>query len=169
MSSYRLRLTPSLSGRYQDGGLIDSITAGGDLPSLAATLTQGAGETWQQVLVPVSLTAGGNLDVDLADPANSLTDRAGRPLNLSVLYAAVLTVAAPDGVKKLRLGPQNLTNAAQLWFGGVGATAYETVDRYAIRVSQGGWAVTPGTGDLLRVNNPTGVTVAGSLFLVGKQ
>lgn len=169
MSTYQLRLSATGSGFYQDGGLSDLIAVGGDLPQLGVTIVQTGVEVWQQVLVAVSLAAAANLDIDLASASNTVKDRAGRPLNLSKLYAVVLAVTNPDGTKALRLGPQNVANGCQLWFGTTGATGYETVDRQVIRYSQAGWTVTPGTGDVLRVNNPTGVAVAGSLFLVGKQ
>lgn len=169
MSTFQLRLSTTGSGFYQDGGLSDLIAVGGDLPALAANFVQTGVEVWQQVLVAVSLAAAANLDIDLANASNTVKDRAGRPLNLSKLYAVILAITSPDGTKSLRLGPQNVANGCQLWFGTAGATGYETVDRQVIRYSYAGWTVTAGTGDVLRVNNPTGVTVAASLLLVGKQ
>ena len=169
MSTFRVRIDPQVSGYYADGGLVDTLAAGQDIPSLLKTYTQAAGETWQQVLVAVSLAAGANLDIDLANASNTVEDRAGRPLNLAKLYAVVLAVTSPDGTKALRLGPQNVANGCQLWFGGTGATAYETVEDGVVRWSYSGWTVTAGTGDILRVNNPGATTVAGSLYLVDKQ
>lgn len=169
MSTFRARFEPRVAGYYADGGLADSIATGQDLPNLLATFTQAAGETWQQVLIAVSLAAGANLDIDLANASNTVKDRAGRPLNLARVYAVVLAVTSPDGTKALRLGPQNVANGCQLWFGGTGATAYELVENGVVRWSYSGWTVTAGTGDILRVNNPGATTVAGSLYLVGKQ
>jgi hypothetical protein len=169
VSTFRCQLRPRVQGVYQDGGLVDVLATAGDLPDLDLEYLQGAGETWQHVLIAVSLAASANLDIDLANASNTVKDRAGRPLNLAKLYAVVLAIDSPDGTKALRLGPQNVSNGCQLWFGGTGSTNYELVDRTVVRAGSGGWTVTAGTGDILRLNNPTAGTVAGSLYLVGKQ
>lgn len=169
MSTFRCQVMPRVQGVYQDGGLTDVIATAADLPDLDLAFAQTGAQVWQHVLVAVSLAAAANLDIDLANASNSVKDRAGRPLNLAKLYAVVLAVDAPDGAKALRLGPQNVSNGCQLWFGGTGASNYELVDRTVVRASYAGWTVTAGTGDVLRVNNPTAGTVAAALYLVGLQ
>jgi hypothetical protein len=169
VSTFQLRLKTTGSGFYQDGGLTDMLSVGGDLPQFAVTRTQTGVEVWQQVMVAVSLAASASLDIDLADPANTLLDRVNRPLNLSKLYYLALAVTSPAGTKSLRVGPQNVTSGAQLWFSGVGAGAYEVVDQWVQRPSFSGWTVTAGGARVLRINNPSAVTVAGTLYLAGKQ
>jgi hypothetical protein len=84
------------------------------------------------------------------------------------IRAIILVIKDPTSAKRLRVGPQNVTNAAQLGFGGVGAQAYLEFDRFAIleRIYTG-WTVTPGTGDLLPINNPSGVSVDVAVWVLG--
>jgi hypothetical protein len=113
-----------------------------------------------------SVGAGLNDDLDLA---GSLLNDLGEAFVLSRVKLLVISIVAPDGTKKLRVGPQGLANAWQGPFGGVTAPCYKEVTHWELIVNEpvAGYLVTPGTADLLRVNNPGAGSVTYNILLAG--
>lgn len=105
---------------------------------------------------------------DLLDLAGGLSDYKGNAITLTTLKRALVKVVSADGSKRLRVGPQNQANAAQLGWGGTGATVYADVyDVLDLRHPWAGWAVTAGTGDVFPVYNPTAGSIDYAVWLLG--
>jgi hypothetical protein len=66
------------------------------------------------------------------------------------------------------VGPQNVANAAQLWFGGVTADFYEIVHEGVCRrrTDATGWAITATTADKLGIYNPGAGSVTYRIWLI---
>lgn len=147
-----------------------AVTIGSGFPAVSTgNLANGTGNQQANTLYvsQFSVSAGGNTDIDLA---GGLTDFRGNTITFTAIKMLLLAISSPDGTKKLRVGPQGVSNAAQLWFGGVGATVYEEVfDAVCRWNTYAGWGVTAGTGDILRVNNPGAGAVSANLILIGVQ
>ena len=109
----------------------------------------------------LSIAATTTLQVDFK---SGETDLLGNAVNLQSvkLVAVVVTTASAT----LWVGPQNLTNACQLWFGGVGSTDKAKVTDRFWNSDAGGWAVGSST-KILGINNPGGSTVSGYLICAG--
>jgi hypothetical protein len=142
------------------------------LPNLA--LAYGAGTVldngrvqandWFRGVVTIAATTTVTLDLIGSSRQNPW----GVDLAFTSLRYVLAAVVNADGSKKVRIGPQNTANAAQLWFGGVGAQAYdEECWRLEKFSPPAGWAVTAGTGDLFVLNNPGGSSIDVALLLAG--
>ena len=114
-----------------------------------------------------SILTTANDDLDLA---GGLTSSFGETITFAIVKILVVAIDTPDGSKKLRVGPQAVANAWQGPWGGTGATVYTDVLDWAVLVNDKwtGIAVTAGTGDILRLNNPTGGTVIYRIFIAGE-
>lgn len=146
-----------------------TVQIGSGFETLTYTLEDGTGvgQANQLYAAQVTVPAGGNLDLDLS---GGLTNFRGATITFTKVKLAVFAVVAPDGTKKVWVGPQGVTNAAQLWFKGAGADAAEEVFRHAQHVHpDAGWTVTAGTGDKLRLANPGGADVLVDVLMVGVQ
>jgi hypothetical protein len=100
--------------------------------------------------------------------SGSYTNPFGTTLAFTSIRCIGVAIQSPDGALKVRVGPQNVANAAQLWFGGVGATAYEETCWGVLKLSPpAGWAITAGTGDLIVINNPGATAVTVAVFIAG--
>lgn len=161
----------SLSG---NGSVTDSansatqpITIGsGVMPTLASEYTYGTGSAQVNAFYAASRTLAATT-FDLLN-LTTLPNALGTTFSLTRLKLLVISIDSPDGTKSLRVGPQNQSNAAQLWFGGTGATVYETIftgqkweDPYA------GYTVTATTGDILPIYNPGGSSVTYGIWILG--
>jgi hypothetical protein len=105
---------------------------------------------------------------DSIDLNGSLTGPLGDAVNWTTVRLVIVAIESPDGTKLLRVGPQNVANAAQLGFGGTGAQAYLETDTFAVLPRPyGGWAITPATADLLPVKNPSAVSVDYDIWIIG--
>lgn len=140
---------------------------GANFDPLTQTFTWGTGnqqakEYWHDTR---TITAGANDDMDLA---GGLTSPLGATITFTAIKAFLLLIDAHDGTKSLRVGPQGVANAWQGWHGGVAAGNYNTVHEWMVMVnSYSGWAVTAGTGDILRINNPGGTSVSYHIWILG--
>jgi hypothetical protein len=115
----------------------------------------------------LSIAGSGTTSIDLSGSV-SYKNPFGTTLAFTAIKYAFFGILAPDGAKLARVGPQNVTNAAQLWFGGVGATCYETVYYRSEKLGPpAGWAITAATADLLPINNPGATTISVLVFIAG--
>lgn len=113
-----------------------------------------------------SVGAGLNDNLDLA---GALTNDLGEAFVLTKVKLLLVSIAAPDGTKKLRVGPQGITNAVQLNFGGVTAACYKEITNFDLLVYEpvAGYTVTAGTADLLGINNPGAGSVTYNILIAG--
>jgi hypothetical protein len=106
---------------------------------------------------------------DLLDLSGSLTDAFGTVIAATKLKLAVVSVSAPDGAKKLRVGPQGQSNVIPGPWGGVGATVYKEVTHWSLVAWEpvAGFSVVGGTSDIFPIYNPTASPVTYSVLLAG--
>lgn len=136
-------------------------------PAFDRTYTNGSGAQQATIYFANSYTIAGaaNQDIDLT---GALTDDMGQTVSNAVIKELLVAIDTPDGVMSVRVGPQGVANAWQGPFGGTVATSYETVyDVQRWTNSWNGWAVTAGTGDILRLNNPGGTAITVHVVILG--
>jgi hypothetical protein len=139
----------------------------GGFPAVGFSLTYGTGnlqaQSWWSDKRTVAAGATDSIDLN-----GVLTGPLGAAIAFTSVRAIVIAIDTPDGTKLLRVGPQNVTNAAQLGFGGTGAQAYLETDTFCVLPRPyGGWALTAGTADLLPVKNPSAVSVDYYVWVIG--
>lgn len=161
-----------------------TLTKANDVAAIATSFSIGSND-WPEVthefedgtadgkaneiyLAQLTIAAGATTSIDLS--GTTYDNPFGEDLALTAVRAIVVTVEEPSSSKVVRVGPQNVANAAQLWFGGTGATCYEEVYNSVFRFrSTGGWTVTAGTGDLLPINNPGASSVVVNVLVIGTK
>jgi hypothetical protein len=160
-----------LSAYIRDGGtgavLRKKFGLTASVPALAVDLTYGttsAKANWMYYASrTVAATTADNLDL-----SGSLTDGLGNTISATKLKLAVIAIASPDGTKSLRVGPRGVANAAQLNFGGVAATDYQTVTHWWwLYEPVAGYTITAATADIFGVYNPGAGSVTYSVLLAG--
>ena len=135
--------------------------------TFASGTSSGQFDNWWHDSRTVTATTYDNLDLR----GGTVSTKLNLILDFQKIKLGVIAIRSPDGTASLRIGPQNVTNAWQGAWGGVGATAYSTVfhshvfafDPYT------GFAVTAGTGDILGIYNPGASSVTYDIFLLGIQ
>jgi hypothetical protein len=145
----------------------DSVVIGqNSFPQCLLSLTDGTGdEQAQQWWSDLRTVAAGA--TDSIDLYGSLTGPLGNTVQPVTIRAIIIAVVSPAVAKYLRVGPQNVANAAQLGFGGVGAQAYLEFDKFIPLIrAYGGWAIAAGTGDLLPIKNPSAVSIDYAIWVL---
>lgn len=163
--------------RVLGGGRIRNTTTGqmqpfifgkNSLPARVRSFTYGTGDNQVNKAYFAQRTLNATTTESL-DLAGGITDYAGAAITLTVLKYAYLAIVSPDGTKALRVGPQNVANAAQLGWGGTGATVYDTIyTDWELYRPIDGYAITAGTGDLFPVHNPGAEAVTYAILLMGE-
>lgn len=147
---------------------VDSIGIGANnFPAVGFSLTDGTGnlqaKSWWSDQRTVAAGATDSLDL-----FGSLTGPLGDAFNLATVRLIIIQIVDPDGTKLIRVGPQGVSNAAQLCFGGVGSTVYVESDTFVILARPyGGWAITTATADLLPVKNPSASSLDYVVWIIG--
>lgn len=134
------------------------------------TLTNGTGSGQANCVYKkaISLAATTYLDIDLKGGGGELDVR-GTAMAMTAVKAVLLVVTTPAAATSLRFGPQNRTNAAQLWFSGVTADEYVTVlDKLYMADARAGWSLGAST-KVVSIYNPGAATVAGTLWVFGTK
>ncbi len=151
-----------------DGASLRRTFGKGSLPAVDLSLSLGTGNNqiiWEYWSPARVLTATTTESFDLS---GVLTDAFGTTINATRLKLAVVIIHSPDGTKNLLVGPQNVSGAAQLGWGGTGSTVYQTVyDWFVLHHPWGGWTITNSTADKFPVTNPTGSSITYSILLAG--
>lgn len=168
-----LDITANVS--FSGGGIITDSANGatqpasvgqGVLPSLLSAYTYGTGTAQVNAFYAASRTVAATT-FDLIN-LTTTTAALGTTFSLTKLKFLLVAVQSPDGTKSLRVGPQNQSNAAQLWFGGTGATVYDTVFTYRVWENPyAGYTVTASTGDILPIYNPGASSVTYGIWILG--
>lgn len=147
---------------------VDSVRVGqGAFDAITKSFTFGTGNSqansWWHDERSILTTA--NDDLDLSGVLDNLFDS---DIAFTAIKWLLIDLDAPDGTKSLRVGPQNVANGWTAPWGGGGATVYQTVHTQMFLISPyGGYAVTAGTGDILRIHNPGASTVTYRIWLGG--
>jgi hypothetical protein len=128
----------------------------------------GAGQANQVFLASFSINAttmqlydlkGGNGELDVLNAALAMT----------AVKLVIVEITTPAASTSIRFGPQNQTNAAQLWFQAATANFYDTVsDALFQKDARAGWAL-DSTHKVLGLYNPGAAAVAGTLLVVGTK
>lgn len=138
-----------------------------DWPDLALEYEHGtgSGQVDKQFVGSYTILTTANQDLDLS---GVLVDDFGTTISFTKIKELIVAIDTPGATKSLRVGPQNVTNGWQGFWGGTGATVYDTVD-HSMRWSDPytGKTVTAGTADILRINNPSGVSVTVHVLILG--
>lgn len=159
-----------LSAFWKDGttGAVLSKTFGAlGVPELDVSLTFGTISGKANWAYYASRTVA-TVTADNLDLSGSLTDGLGNTINATKLKLLVLAINAPDGTKALRFGPRGVSNAAQLNFGGVSGTDYQTVTHWHLMYEPvAGYTITAATNDIVGIYNPTAASVTYSILMMG--
>lgn len=139
---------------------------GAILPAVRVRYSYGTGnaQVTKWYLNRHTLAAGAYLDLNLTSGLTAL----GAAQAFAALKRVVVALVAPDGTKRLRVGPQGRTNAAQLWFQAVTANFWE--ETYTLVWKDRpvtGWPVTAGAADVLSIHNPGAASVDCAVWLLG--
>lgn len=154
-------ITDSANSATQPAGIGQGV-----LPSLLSNYTYGTGNFQVNAFYAANRTVAATT----FDNFNLTTGPAalGTVFSLTKLKLLVVAIVSPDGTKKLRVGPQNQSNAAQLWFGGTGTTVYDEFTAYRVWENPyAGYTVTATTGDILPIYNPGAGPVTYGAWLLG--
>jgi hypothetical protein len=132
------------------------------LLTLATGTGTGQGNVWWSDQRTLATATNENLDLN-----GALTNAIGQALALTKVNFLFVAIVAPDGVKKLRVGPGTATPFALPW-GGT-APYVEVIDWLPLIVNRYGYAVGAGATDTINVANPTAVSVTYNVWVVGSQ
>lgn len=154
---------------------IGSVSAQGavgsdDFPEMTHDWEDGTGDGQANEVYSALLTIAASSTTSLDLSGAAIENPFEEAIAFTTIVAVFLAVVDPASTKRVRLGPQNVANAAQLWFGGTGATVYQEIyDDFAMVRKTGGWTITAGTGDLLPISNPDGVDVDVAILIIGRK
>jgi hypothetical protein len=140
----------------------------GNWAAMALSLSYGTGNNqiknlWFQQR---TITAGLNDDLDLA---GSLANDFDAGIVFTAIKLLLVSIVAPDGTKRLKVGPQGVANAFPGKWGGVTALFYDEIYNFNAVINHpwAGYPVTAGTADILRINNPTAGAVTYNILIAG--
>jgi hypothetical protein len=138
---------------------------GGALPVRRTQFSFGTGDfqgnAWYIDSRTVSATSNDNINL-------SSLAYYGTTYSLTKLKYLYVCISEPNGTKSLRVGPQNVSNAAQLAWGGTGSTVYDTVHTGRDWEHPfAGWDVTATSADVLGIYNPGAGSVTYGIWIIG--
>lgn len=127
----------------------------------------GSGQANDVYEAAFSVLAGATLEIDLKG-GNGEKNVLNQTLAFTTVKGVEIILAtAPASGVSVRVGPQGLTNAAQLWFQAATANFYDVVRDRCAQLDRGtGWAL-DATHKILGVHNPGAGTVAGWVRVIG--
>lgn len=167
--------TLSVSDRLSGGGVVQDTGTGdqqgvnfgaGVLPDLRFGYSFGTGDSQANKWYARRRTLAATTydDLNLTSGLTTL----GATQAFTALKRVVIAIVDPDGTKRLRVGPQGRTNAAQLWFQAATTNFWEETYSFLLKERPvTGWALTAGAADVLSVYNPTGSSVTYAIWLLG--
>ena len=112
------------------------------------------------------------LGSDLSITVNGGSDKnpAGVALAFTKIKYAFVALMSPTAVKKLYIGPIDTANAAQLWFGTVGAGVYEEVYYRSEHIGPAaGWTGNSTTASIFYMSNPGAADISALIVLAGTK
>lgn len=133
----------------------------------ALTDGPGAGQANDCYEYAFSILTGATLSIDLKGGGGEVNVLNQALAFTKVKGVEVVLATAPAAGVSVRLGPQGVTNAAQLWFQAATTNFWvEVRDRFAMLDSHTGWAIGAST-KILPIHNPGAGTVAGWVRVIG--
>lgn len=160
----------ALSAFWKDGttGALLSKTFGAlGVPELSVSLTYGTGSGKANWAYYASRTVA-TVTADNLDLNGVLTDGLGNTISATKLKLLVLAVSSANGTRALQFGPRGVSNTAQLNFGGVSGTDYQTVTHWHMLYEPvAGYTIVGGSSDVIGIYNPTGSSVTYSILMMG--
>lgn len=164
--SVQLNITLDIAGQYNGNNPLAAAVANFALKSQASFAPgTGLGQADKMFAASRTIAASANDDIDLA---GSLVD----PLGAVVVFAgikAIFVEALATNVNDVLIGPAATNGFLGPWSLAADKTRIRPGEFFCItNRSATGWAVTAGTGDLLRLTNGgAGSTVGYNIVLVG--
>lgn len=115
-----------------------------------------------------TLAATTMLNLDMKGGGGEL-DLLNRAMAATAIKAVLLQITTPASGTSLRFGPQNQSNAAQLWFQAVTANFYQEVfDILWVADPRAGWSL-DATHKVLSIYNPGASSVDARLRVIGTK
>lgn len=140
------------------------------IPELSISLEYGTGSGQANKAYAFSRTLTATT-MDSIDLAGSLSDGVGNTITFTSIKLAIVAIVTPTGgTKKLRVGPQNQTNAlSSNWGSLVVATVYKEFTHWDTVIYEpvAGYTVTAGTADIFPIYNPSASSITYELLLAG--
>lgn len=135
------------------------------MPALNKTYTTGTGTNAinKEFVKTYTINATSNQDLDLA---GSLVDDQGNTLTFTAIKEILVIINDPDGTKALEIGPAAVSNA----FLGPFADASDKLtflEHIRLCNPYTGWTVTAGTGDIMRLRNPSASALTATVVILG--
>lgn len=165
--SFSLSASGTLTNPLDLSTPVDAVSVGeNEFPAAEFDVEDGNGpgqaQSWWHDLRTVA--AGATDSIDLA---GSLTGPFGVTVTAVKVKLILCVIDTPGSTKYMRIGPQNVSNAAQLGFGGVGAQAYHQFSRVALLEDiDAGWTITAGSADLLPIKNQSAVEITYAIWVL---
>jgi len=162
-----------ISGGYTFGAVTPTAGDRFGNPSSAAGLIEfadgtGAGQANQVFQASLSIAATTMQTYDLKGGGGEL-DVLNVALAMTAVKFVYVEITTPAASTSLRFGPQNVANAAQLWFQATTANFYATVlSKLLMEDARAGWAL-DATHKTISLYNPGASTVAGKLWVIGTK
>jgi hypothetical protein len=147
----------------------DSFSSGNaTFPSMSASFTLGSNAGQASKWYRGQRTLAGNA-TDLVSLTGTLTDSFGSTISFTKIKSLLVAIIDPDGTKKIKVGPQNETDAWQGFFGGVGTESYVETSNWLHFVDHlgTGWTVSQGTADVLPISNSGANSLQYILWILG--
>ena len=168
-------LTTSLSLR--GSSIIKAFSGGGTAPlrfgnyGMAKgtfSLFDGTGATQSNVAFVKDFTilTTANLDIDLT---SGQTDASGAAVVMTSLKWIYFELTNPAATDKIRIGPQGVTNAIQLWFQAATTNFWTEAQMYFQGFSNYAGLTVDATHKVIRLHNPGASTVNGYFLAGGVQ
>lgn len=118
---------------------------------------------------PFSILTGATLQIDLKGGGGELNVLNQALAFTTVNGVEVIITTTPAAGVSLQLGPQGVTNAAQLWFQAATTNFWQEIrDRFSMFDRATGWAL-DATHKILAIKNPGAGTVAGWIRVIGRK
>lgn len=136
------------------------------MPSGSLLLPNGTGTGQINTAFVYSGTTAASATTQLTLNNGSLTDLGGAAITLTKLKFVMIEVTTTGGT--VYFGPQGVTNALQMSFGGVTSTDKQTVTEFQQYIDLTGWTV-DSTHKVLAINNPGGSSVNWVMLGAGVQ
>jgi hypothetical protein len=155
------------SGLGQAAGSLN--VPGGLWSAMQAQLTFGSGSGQANQVYIAQRTVAAAADDNLGLNGGGLLSPVGDVIAFTKVKLILVAIEAPDGTKKLNVGPNGVANAAPLSFGGVAAGAYKVVTNWEVIALEpvAGYTITPATSFLLPIHNPGTGSVTYDVLVLG--
>jgi hypothetical protein len=177
VNALNLRETVSVSGSIADtvtGANQPAAYGSGPLPQVSTVWVFGTGantqapaqiysDQWYMAARSVAATTADNLTFN-----NSVLNFEGGYVNFANIKRLDIILNTPAATNvSFFVGPQGVSNAAQLWFQAKTTDFYDTVIWWLRQVNPWGWTITTSTADVLGILNESTTTQVYTVWALG--